>query len=84
MKEFEKMIDAVAEAAMITDEWAVLPDKEIVVKKDALERALEIDKGNEEAGLTGRLKYLCSAEGAVGMTMGKEYQAQWIMIPFLD
>lgn len=83
MKEFAKMIDAVAEAAVMTDEWAVLPDKEIISKKDAHERALEIDKGNEEAGLTGRLKYLCSEEGAVGVTMGKEYQAQWIMIPLL-
>ena len=83
MKEFSKMIDAVAEAALITDEWAVLPDKELVTKNDALERALEIDKGYEAQGLSGKFTYLCSAEGAVGITTGKEYQAQWIMIPLL-
>ena len=81
MKEFTKMIDAVAEAAMLVDQWSVLPDKDIVTKDDALARALEMDKGNEEAGLSGRFKYLCSEEGAVGITMDKEYQAQWIMIP---
>jgi hypothetical protein len=83
MKEFTKLIDAVAEAAVYTDEWAVLPGKDIIDSKQALARALEIDKGNEEEGMTGRFKYLCSEEGAVGMTMDKEYQAQWFMIPLL-
>ena len=83
MKEFTKLIDAVAEASLITDEWVILPDKDHIGKKDALERALEIDKGNEEEGMSGRFVYLCSAEGAVGITTGKEYQAQWMMIPLL-
>ena len=84
MKEFAKMIDAVAEAALITDEWAVLQGKEIISKDDALARALEIDKGYEEAGIADRFRFLCSEEGAVGMTTGKEYQAQWIMIPLIN
>ena len=83
MKEFVKLIDAVAEASVFTDEWAVLPDRDLINTKQALARAIEIDKGNEEEGLTGRFKYLCSEEGAVGMTMDKEYQAQWFMIPLL-
>ena len=61
MKEFTKLIDAVAEASLITDEWVILPDKDHIGKKDALERALEIDKGNEEEGMAGRFVYLCSA-----------------------
>ena len=78
------MMDAVAEAALLTDEWAILPGKELIEKDDALARALELDKGYEEAGIADRFTFLCSAEGAVGMTTGKEYQAQWIMIPLID
>lgn len=83
MKEFTKLMDAVAEASLITDEWVILPDNDHIGKKDALERALEIDKGNEEEGMAGRFIYLCSTEGAIGITTGKEYQAQWMMIPLL-
>ena len=83
MKEFTKLMDALAEASLITDEWVILPDNDHIGKKDALERALEIDKGNEEEGMAGRFIYLCSIEGAIGITTGKEYQAQWMMIPLL-
>lgn len=83
MKEFSSMADAVAEAAKTVDEWVILPSHQKVSWDDAIVRAQELDETYAQKGLASRYTYLCSAEGAIGVTEGKEYLAQWILLPAL-
>ncbi|MBO4901482.1 MAG: zinc ribbon domain-containing protein [Lachnospiraceae bacterium] len=80
MKEFQTMADAVAEAAKICDEWVTVQGKQVVSWDDALLRADELDETYRAAGVNP-FTYLCSEEGAVGITEDKEYLAQWILLP---
>ena len=83
MKEFATMADAVAEAAKTVDEWVILPSHEKISWDVAIERAQELDETYAQKGLASHYTYLCSAEGAIGLTEEKEYLAQWVLLPAL-
>lgn len=81
MKEFWTMSEALAEAVKISDEWICLPGKERVGWDDALLRAYDLDAAFGQEDLTGRFSYFCSEEGAVGISEGREYMIEWILLP---
>ena len=83
MKEFSSMADAVAEAAKTVDEWVILPSHQKVSWDDAIVRAQELDDYYAKNNPATRYTWLCSAEGAIGVTEEKEYLAQWILLPAL-
>ena len=83
MKEFATMADAVAEAAKTVDEWVILPSHQKVSWDDAILRAQELDDYYAQNNMATRYTWLCSAEGAIGVTEEKEYLAQWILLPAL-
>lgn len=84
MKEFQTLSGAVSEATRICDEWIIMPGKQQIDAFDAQKKAYEIDQAYAADGEECPYTYLCSEEGAVGLTEGKEYMAQWIMLPLPD
>ena len=83
MKAFSTMADAVAEAAKTVDEWVILPSEQKVRWDEAIRRAQTLDERNTKDVAGSRFTYLCSDEGAVGITEEKEYLATWILLPAL-
>lgn len=81
MTEFSTMEDAVAQAIKHCDQWIIVSNGQTVGEGDALVRANEIDEGFKKSGLIRRQSFFCSDEGAVGLSDGREYMVQWIMLP---
>ena len=84
MKEFKTMEDAVALAMHRCEAFVVPESKEEISVEDALLYANELDEELNRLALKRQYTFYCSIEGAVGISEGKEYMAQWILLPVPD
>ena len=83
MKRFETMSEAAAEAAGLCNIWLIRADDATVEKEGLLmlAEAFDRERVNMEKNPAA---FLCSKEGALGLTFDYEFNAQWLFYPLPD
>ncbi|MCR4746570.1 MAG: zinc ribbon domain-containing protein [Lachnospiraceae bacterium] len=83
MQKFDKITDAAACAGTIAKRWFAMGAEGPVDYEGLLKITEVVEKKLRENG--GRMPtFLCSKEGALGVSYDYEYNAQWLIIPFIE
>lgn len=81
MKHCKTMSEAISEASKKCYGWLVMGNGQYLGHEDALFLAQTTDKLDAEDDAQSDTYYLCSDEGAVGVTSKYEYLAEWLLMP---